>query len=150
MVDPKKPTSLPLWNAGTMTVMSKKWPAESHGSLVIRASPRSRVWGGKASTKCLPAAAIEQGIGEVPRLTHNGAEGDALQSLGLLADNADEIAPDDLELDAVHVSYSFEAMMQPVASTFARQPGRMMMVVSRSSMIAGPLMLWPRASSRRS
>src|ERR1700730_1423213 len=59
MVDPKKPTSLPLGNAGTMRVMSKKWPAESHGSLVIRASPRSRVWVGNASTKYLPAAASE-------------------------------------------------------------------------------------------
>src|SRR5580704_1189885 len=59
MVDPKKPTSLPLWKAGTMTVMSKKWPAESHGSLVISTSPGSRVCVGKASMKCLPAAASE-------------------------------------------------------------------------------------------
>src|SRR3954468_11108077 len=85
------------------------------------------------------AAAIEQRIGQVSGFAHDRREGDALQRLGLLAHNADEIAPNDLELDAIHVSYSFAAMMQPVACTFAVQPGRMMIVVSRSSMIDGPL-----------
>ena len=36
--------------------------------------------------------------------------------------------------------------MQPISSTAAVQPGRMTIVVSRSSMIAGPAMRWPTAS----
>ena len=37
--------------------------------------------------------------------------------------------------------------MHPVRSTFACQPGRMTIVVSRSSMIAGPARLWSQARS---
>ena len=59
MVEPKKPISLPLWNTGSITVMSKKCPADSHGSLVISTSPSRSVCEGKASTKCRPAAASE-------------------------------------------------------------------------------------------
>src|SRR6185437_10251637 len=40
--------------------------------------------------------------GEIAGLAHDRAEGDAFQRLGLLADRADQVAPEDLQLDAVH------------------------------------------------
>ena len=49
------------------------------------------------------AAPVEQRVGEVAGLAHDRAEGDALQRLGLLVDDADQVAPEDLELDAVHL-----------------------------------------------
>ena len=122
MVEPKKPMSLPLWKTGTITVMSKKCPAESQGSLVISTSPGSSVCGRKRLDEMLAgggeridvagragdglrhhaAAPVEQRVGEVAGLAHDRAEGDALHRLRLLADDADQVAPDDLELDAVH------------------------------------------------
>ena len=41
-------------------------------------------------------------------------------------------------------------MMQPTWSTVADHPGGMAVVVSRSSMIAGPAMVCPAASDLRS
>ena len=47
-------------------------------------------------------SAIEQRVGEIAGLAHNRAECDALQRLGLLADDADQVAPEDFKLDAIH------------------------------------------------
>ena len=48
------------------------------------------------------AAPVEQRAGEVAGLAHHRAEGDALQRLGALGDDADQVGPQDFELDAVH------------------------------------------------
>ncbi len=50
-----------------------------------------------------PAAGVEQAAGEVARLPHDRAEGDSLQGLGLFADDADQVGPEDFQFDAVHL-----------------------------------------------
>ena len=50
------------------------------------------------------SAPIEQGVGEIAGLANDRRKGDPLQCLRLLADDADQIAPDDLKFDAVHRS----------------------------------------------
>ena len=66
-------------------------------------------------------APVEQRAGEVAGLAHHRAERDALQRLGPLADDADQVRPEDFELDRVHGSirlFSFSllylAMIQPI------------------------------------
>ena len=49
-------------------------------------------------------APIEQRAGEIAGLAHDRAEGDALQRLGPLVDDADQVGPEDFELDAVHAA----------------------------------------------
>ena len=95
-------------------------------------------------------APVEQRHREIAGLAHDRAEGDALQRLGALVDDADQVGPEDFELDAVHADQSFRAMMQPTWSIVAVHPGGMAVVVSRSSMIAGPVMVCPAASDLRS
>src|SRR6202162_5723027 len=46
---------------------------------------------------------VEQRGGQIAGLAHHRAESDALQCLRLLADDADQVAPHDLEIDAIHV-----------------------------------------------
>ena len=48
------------------------------------------------------ALGVEDRGGEIAGLAHDRAEGDALQRACLLAHRADQIAPEDLQLDAVH------------------------------------------------
>ena len=154
---------------GVSTVMSKKCPADSQGSLVMTTSPGSSLFGedahemragdgqridvaGRAGVglRHHAAAPVEQRAGQIAGLAHDRAEGDALQRLGALGDDADQVGPEDFEFDAVHRLYPFRAKIQPILSTVAVQPGGITVVVSRSSMIAGPLMLWPAASVLRS
>ena len=47
-------------------------------------------------------ALVEQRAGEVAGLAHDRTEGDALQRLGPLGDDADQVRPEDFELDAIH------------------------------------------------
>jgi hypothetical protein len=100
------------------------------------------------------AARVEQGRGQVARLAHDGREGDALQGLGLFADDADQVGPEDFKFDTVeflaHDAFSRVATTQPKRSTDAVHPGGMTMVVSRSSMMAGPGNDCPTESEARS
>ena len=50
------------------------------------------------------AAPVEQRTGQIAGLAHHRAEGDALQRLGALGDDADQVGPQDFEFDAVHRS----------------------------------------------
>ena len=85
-----------------------------------------------------PAFTVQPRGGQVARLAHHRAERDALQGAGLLADHADQVGPQDLELYSVHYQTPRLATMQPRVSTVAFHPGNRTMVVSRSSMMAGP------------
>ncbi len=51
-----------------------------------------------------PPLGIEDRRREVACLAHDGTEGDALERARLLAHDADEVAPENLELDRVHIS----------------------------------------------
>ena len=53
------------------------------------------------------AAPVEQRHREIAGFAHDRAEGDALQRLGALVDDADQVGPEDFELDAVHDDQSF-------------------------------------------
>src|SRR5688500_9513823 len=84
---------------------------------------------------------IEQCAGKVASLAHYRAESDPLQRLRPLGDNADKVRPENFEFNAIHLDIlpqSLEATMQPTASIVAIHPGAIAVVVSRSSMIAGP------------
>src|SRR5262249_31405048 len=70
-----------------------------------------------------PALGVDQRSREVAGFAHDGAECDALQRLGLLAHRADQVAPEDFELDGIHGNASRVAIRLPVWSTVARQPG---------------------------
>ena len=52
-------------------------------------------------------APVEQCAGEIAGLAHHRAEGDALQRLGALIDDADQVGPEDFQLDAVHGVISY-------------------------------------------
>ena len=54
-----------------------------------------------------PAFAVQQGAGEIACFAHHGAESDALQGAGLFAGRADQVAPEDFELDTVHCHRQF-------------------------------------------
>src|SRR6202012_342153 len=95
------------------------------------------------------AAGVEEAAGEVAGFPHDRREGDALQRLGLFGNDADQVRPEDLELDAVHDQTLRLAVMQPLSSTRAVQPGGSTMVGSRSSTRAGPARCWPRPRSLR-
>src|SRR5258708_3672551 len=70
----------------------------------------------------------------------------------LLAADADQVGPEDLELDAVrlHVHPFRSATTQSTLSTTACHSGRRTIVVSRSSMMAGPATFWPSTRLWRS
>src|SRR5580658_1183418 len=59
MVEPLNPISRSWRKIGVSTVISKKWPADSHGSLVIRMSPGWICEGGISSIMLRAAAASE-------------------------------------------------------------------------------------------
>ena len=120
--------------------MSKKWPADIHGSLVMRMSPglslpsnrlvQGLAGGGQRVDVAgragdglgdHAAARVEQAAGQVAGLAHDRAEGDPLQRLGLLADDADQVRPEDFELDAVHAHAPVRPSpsTQPIPSTTA-------------------------------
>jgi hypothetical protein len=91
--------------------MSKKCPAESQ----VGAGERQRIdVAGRAGIglRHHAPAPIEQRHRKIAGLAHDRAEGDALQRLGALVDDADQVGPEDFELDAIH-DQSFRAMMQP-------------------------------------
>ena len=48
------------------------------------------------------AFAVQQGAGEIACFPHHGAESDALQGAGLFAGRADQVAPEDFELNTIH------------------------------------------------
>ena len=151
--------------------MSKKWPADIQGSLVITMSPGTELACGTGSARRLAgggqridvagragvglghhaAARVEQAAGQVAGLAHDRAEGDALQRLGLLADDADQVRPEDLEFDAVHLSSSVvgghdAADLRPPRAVPVRAAARWWSRAPRS--IAGPAILWPRRARR--
>ena len=97
-----------------------------------------------------PALAVEQRAGEVARLAHHRAERDALQRAGLLGNRGDQVRPENFELDSVHAHPSHLATMQPSSRTSARQPAIRKIVVSRSSIMAGPATSCPAESAARS
>ena len=97
-----------------------------------------------------PALAVEQRAGEVARLAHHRAEGDALQRAGLFGHRADQVRPEDFKRDPVHAHPSRRATMQPSPRTSARQPAMTKIVVSRSSIMAGPASSCPAESAARS
>ena len=48
------------------------------------------------------AAPVEQRARQIARFAHHRTESNALQSLGALGDDADQVGPEDFEFDAVH------------------------------------------------
>ena len=168
MVEPKKAITRSLLNTGTSTVTSSSWPAVLYGSLVMSTSPGTSesggyssrmaaapmaselMWPGVPVTACatIRAAPIEQGVGQVAGLPHDRAERGSLERLGLLVDGRDEALPEDLELDRIepagagHVGHVVDllrrATSEPSSATSTDQPGRITVVVSRSSTMAGP------------
>ncbi len=128
---------------GVSTVMSKKCPADSQGSLVMTTSPGLRLLA-KMRTRCAPAMASELMWPGVPvlacatmrprRSNSAQARSPASRTIGLKAMRCSALArsvtmpirlrPEDFELDAVHCAHPFRAKMQPILSTVARPARR--------------------------
>ena len=124
-----------------------------------RCSPRERVdvpGGARDGLGDHPAASVEDGVGQVARLTHDRRECGPLQSAGLLVDGGDQALPQHFEFDRIEAHYMLPsvvavrtAIIDPSVATSAVHPGRMTVVVSRSSTIAGPTSRWPTPRSSR-
>ena len=54
-IEPTSPTICPLRNTGVTTARSKRWPAQTQGSLVMSTSPSSSSLGGNDSKSALIA-----------------------------------------------------------------------------------------------
>ncbi len=86
-----------------------------------------------------PATLVEHCVGQVAGLADDGGEGRALQRAGLFVDRGDEALPQHLELDRIEGhQLLLSAMSEPSSATSTTHPGRITVVVSRSSTIAGP------------
>src|SRR3974390_2947722 len=100
------------WIVGDENIAGRKCLGRKRLDEVLSGS-RQRVDMTGCAGHCLrhhTAATIEQSVGEIAGLAYDRAKGDALKRLCLLTDDADEIAPEDFKLDAVHAGYSLEAM----------------------------------------
>src|SRR5258705_4705543 len=96
------------------------------------------------------AALVEHRVGQVAGLADDGRERCPLQRPGLFVDGGDQALPQHLELDRIERhQLLLSAISEPSSATSTTQPGRITVVVSRSSTIAGPTSRWPRPRSVR-
>ena len=93
---------------------------------------------------------VEERVGEIAGLAHDGTERRSLQRLRLLVHRVDEARPENLQLDRVHQTISLVATIDPSSVTAASQRGRRTIVVSRSCTTAGPSMTSPERNDARS
>ena len=90
---------------------------------------------GQALGRTMRASASKSAVARSPASRTIGLKAVRCSALGLLADDADQVAPHDLQLDAVHLqpalpsSSGRSAIRLPSASTRSRQPGNTNTVV---------------------
>ena len=166
----------PLRHTGTSTVTSSSCPAVLYGSLVINTSPGSSESIGYSSRMLAAPIASElmwpgvpvtawatmrprrsnTALARSPASRTIGLNAARCSARGLLVDRGDQALPQHLELDSDRTDSSAYRSDSSLRSndavrraTSTCQPGRMTIVVSRSSTIAGPSNASPAPSDPR-